>query len=141
MVLGVIRVATTRDKKAFHEKDEKLLLSFANQLAMQLAGVDKNSKDPAGGRIVRTADGQPSGVFLETAESLIYSKLAEAQDKRTADQIEKEKRKALNLAQQACLENGIATFHDSGALFKTIDFYKKTGRKNQRNSRLWVMIW
>lgn len=114
--------------------------SFANQLAMQLAGVDKNTQDPPGGRIVKTAEGEPSGVFLETAESLIYSKLAESQDKRTADQIEKEKRQALNLAQQACLKNGIATFHDAGALFGTIDFYKKMVMENKLNIRLWVMI-
>jgi predicted amidohydrolase YtcJ len=113
---------------------------FANQLAMQLAGVDKTTKDPAGGRIVRTANGQPSGVFLETADSLIYVKLEDAQHKLTPDQIEQEKREAFKLAQQACLENGIATFHDASASFETIEFFKKMVYENELNIRLWVMI-
>jgi predicted amidohydrolase YtcJ len=113
---------------------------LVNQLAMQLAGIDKNSKDPAGGRIVRTADGQPSGVFLENADYLINAKLQEAQNKRSPVQIEQEKREAFKLAQKACLENGIATFHDAGASFRTIEFFKKMLSENQMNIRLWVMI-
>ena len=113
---------------------------FANQLAMHLAGVDKSTRDPAGGRIVRTADGQPSGVFLESADALIYAKLEEAQQKRTSEQIDQEKREAFKLAQQACLENGVATFHDAGASFGTIDFFKKMVDENVLDIRLWVMI-
>ena len=46
-------------------------MSLANALAMKLAGVDKNTKDVPGGVIVRDADGNPTGMFKDGAQSLI----------------------------------------------------------------------
>ncbi len=46
-------------------------MSLANSLAMKLAGVDKNTKDVAGGEIVRDVGGNPTGIFKDTAESYI----------------------------------------------------------------------
>ena len=48
---------------------------LANAKAMQLAGVSKSTPDPAGGRIVRDAQGDPTGVFVDNAQLLIYSKV------------------------------------------------------------------
>lgn len=42
-------------------------MALANSLAMQFAKVDKNTKDVAGGEIVRNADGIPTGVFKDAA--------------------------------------------------------------------------
>ncbi|HZS56481.1 MAG TPA: amidohydrolase [Bryobacteraceae bacterium] len=44
---------------------------LANSLAMKLAGVDKNTKDVPGGVIVRDAEGNPTGIFKDAAQSLI----------------------------------------------------------------------
>ena len=44
---------------------------WANSAAMRLAGVDKNTPNPQGGEIVRDAQGNPTGLFLETAMDLI----------------------------------------------------------------------
>ncbi|MFN0277536.1 MAG: amidohydrolase [Pyrinomonadaceae bacterium] len=46
-------------------------MSLANSLAMKLAGVDKNTKEVAGGLIVRDANGNPAGVFKDTAQTYI----------------------------------------------------------------------
>src|SRR6185312_8375688 len=45
---------------------------FANAKAMQLAGITKATPDPFGGRIVRDARGEPTGVFVDNAMELIY---------------------------------------------------------------------
>jgi predicted amidohydrolase YtcJ len=46
---------------------------WANSLALQMAGVDRETPDPPGGRIERDEDtGQPVGVFKEEAMHLIY---------------------------------------------------------------------
>lgn len=42
-------------------------MALANSLAMRLAKVDKNTKDIAGGEIVRDAAGNPTGVFKDSA--------------------------------------------------------------------------
>jgi predicted amidohydrolase YtcJ len=46
--------------------------ALANSLAMKLAGVDRNTKDVPGGVIVRDSEGNPTGVFKDAAEGLIY---------------------------------------------------------------------
>lgn len=44
---------------------------FVNAQAMQLAGITKTTADPAGGRIVRDANGDATGVFIDNAMALI----------------------------------------------------------------------
>jgi hypothetical protein len=40
---------------------------WVNSYALQLAGIDANTPDPAGGQIVRCPDGSPNGILLEGA--------------------------------------------------------------------------
>jgi predicted amidohydrolase YtcJ len=44
---------------------------WVNSAALAMAGVDGSVADPAGGRIVRDADGQPTGLLLENATQLV----------------------------------------------------------------------
>ena len=53
-------------------------MSLANSLAMKLAGVNKDTKDVAGGLIVRDANGNPAGVFKDAAEGYIDRVIPEA---------------------------------------------------------------
>lgn len=46
-------------------------MALANSLAIKLSGVTKETKDPDGGLIVRDAQGEPTGVFKDSAEGLI----------------------------------------------------------------------
>lgn len=50
---------------------------LANSLAMKLAGVDKNTKDVAGGEIVRDAEGNPTGVFKDAAMDYVSKAIPE----------------------------------------------------------------
>ena len=45
--------------------------AWANSLALEIAGVDANTPDPPGGRILRYASGDPTGILLETAGGLV----------------------------------------------------------------------
>ena len=38
---------------------------------MQLAGITAATRDPEGGRILRDADGNPTGVFIDAAMDLV----------------------------------------------------------------------
>ena len=44
---------------------------LANALAMKLAGVDRHTQDVPGGVIGRDPDGNPTGIFIDAAKSLI----------------------------------------------------------------------
>lgn len=45
--------------------------TWVNSLALELAGVGAETPDPPGGRIVRYASGEPTGILLETAGALV----------------------------------------------------------------------
>lgn len=45
--------------------------TWANSLALEIAGVDGATADPPGGRILRYASGDPTGILLETAGGLV----------------------------------------------------------------------
>ena len=45
--------------------------TWVNSKALQIAGVDKNTPDPAGGEIVRDVDGNPTGVLKDNAQGLV----------------------------------------------------------------------
>ena len=51
---------------------------WVNTRAMQLAKITADTKDPAGGKIVRDAKGAPTGVFVDNAVDLIESAMPAA---------------------------------------------------------------
>ena len=44
---------------------------WANSLALQRAGITRDTPDPVGGEIVRDADGEPTGILRESAQDLL----------------------------------------------------------------------
>lgn len=46
-------------------------MGIANSKALAIAGVDRNTPDPPNGHIMRDAQGEPTGEFKESAQSLI----------------------------------------------------------------------
>ncbi|WP_055710895.1 amidohydrolase [Streptomyces torulosus] len=45
--------------------------SLVNSRALALAGVDRTTSDPAGGKIVRGSDGEPTGLLVDEAQGLV----------------------------------------------------------------------
>lgn len=113
---------------------------IANAKAMEMAGITRETPDPEGGEIVRDSARNPIGVFRETAMDSLYGAFNKSEEARTPEQIEAEKRRVIELAVRECLSHGITTFHDAGALLKTIDLYKELVTEGMLGIRLWVMI-
>ncbi|MGB3400250.1 MAG: amidohydrolase family protein, partial [Candidatus Deferrimicrobiaceae bacterium] len=67
--------------------------SFANARAMELAGITKNTPDPPGGEIVKDAQGNPIGVFRETAQGLLRAARNEYLDNRPEEENQAENRR------------------------------------------------
>ncbi|AKS35540.1 amidohydrolase [Mycolicibacterium goodii] len=51
--------------------------AWVNSRALELAGIDSHTVDPAGGRIVRDADGEPTGVLLDRAGDTVNALIPE----------------------------------------------------------------
>tara|TARA_B100000700_G_scaffold328725_1_gene447563 strand:+ start:1622 stop:3292 length:1671 start_codon:yes stop_codon:yes gene_type:complete len=104
--------------------------SLANAKAMEMFQVNKNSVDPDGGEIFRDISGNPTGVFNETAQSMITPPSNTFNDHL----------KALKLANDHAIENGITSFHDAGSDFKDIKAYKTLAENNELDLRLFIML-
>ncbi len=114
--------------------------SLANAKAMELAGITRATKDPAGGEIVRDEKGQPIGAFLETAKSLIRRAMGTAQAQLSPEEREARAIKAIAMASQECLSKGVTSFHDASVPSRTIELYKKLADEGQLLVRIYAMI-
>jgi len=114
--------------------------AIANARAMEMAGITKEMPDPEGGEIIRDTDGNPIGVFRETAMDTLDYALDIYLAQRTPAQVEADKRQAIQLATQECLAKGVTSFCDASSSFATIDLFKKMAEKGELGLRLWVMI-
>jgi predicted amidohydrolase YtcJ len=106
--------------------------SFANAMAMEMAGITRETPDPPGGEIVRDAEANPIGVFREQAQGLLS---AAAEGASPPDP-----RRLAELAVEEALSKGITTIHDPGVDFETIDMYKQMVDEGALGIRLYVMI-
>ncbi len=115
-------------------------MCLANAKAMQLAGVDRQTKNPAGGEILRDPSGEPIGIFRESAAGLIHAAWDRDRSNLTAEQVTAELDEAIRLAAAECLANGVTSFHDAGENFATIDHLRDLAESGKLPVRLWVMV-
>ncbi len=105
---------------------------FANARAMEIAGISDRTRSEAGGEIIRDSDGNPTGIFTENGQELIRRHIpggSEAQNRR-----------ALELAIQESLKNGITSFRDASSDGDAIALYRDFLEEGKLKIRLWVMI-
>ena len=111
---------------------------WANSAALRAAGIDRNTPDPADGRIERDADGHPSGTLHEGAMRLLREVVPRA-DQATVD-------RAL-LAGQAYLHSyGITSWQDAivGDYAELIDpgpAYVRAGQSGALTARVVGALW
>jgi hypothetical protein len=112
--------------------------TLANSKAIELAGIDVGgtTPDPVGGTIVRDANGNPTGVFIDAAQSLI-TRVIPSWPPLT----EEERRLCLQLGSQAVLASGLTVVHDaSGASMSEVnrrkDLYEQGLMKVRINNML-----
>lgn len=104
---------------------------WGNSLALELAGIDAEIADPAGGRIVRDDTGKPSGVFIGAAATLVAQNVPppRPEDRDTA----------FALAQQKLLANGVTAIADMGT--QLVDWMTYRRAADLGNLRLRIMAY
>lgn len=102
---------------------------WANSYAMKLAGVSADSASPAGGRIETLASSkQPSGVFVDSAQSLVEGKLPAPRPE--------DRDLALQKAQEILLRNGITGVADMGTSIEDWQSFRRAGDGGWLNMRI-----
>lgn len=106
--------------------------ALANTAALRAAGIDRSSVDPAGGKIVRDAAGEPTGVFIDNATNLV-ERAAPAESRET-------RKRRLQKAAQKIASEGIVEVHDAGADDLTIELLRELVDENSFPIRAYVML-
>lgn len=105
---------------------------WANQAAMELAGIDASTPDPDGGMIIRDSEGRPTGTFVDTAMRYITRHIP-------ALSIDDQKL-ALRRAMLALAEQGLTSVHDAGVSSATLQAYKELLDEGPLPIRVYVML-
>ena len=106
---------------------------WANSKAMALAGINKQTKSPVGGEIIKDAQGNPTGVFVDNAMALIENKISAL----TA----KEQRFALAKAMNSLASLGLTSIHDAGIDSKNLELFKQMANENELPIRINAMLY
>jgi predicted amidohydrolase YtcJ len=114
--------------------------SFVNAKAMEVAGITARTPNPEGGEIVKDAAGQPTGLLRETAQRLASAVFDSSRAARSAEEIDAERRRMVELAGAEALAKGVTSFHDAGSDFETIDFFRQLEGEGKLPIRLYVMV-
>jgi hypothetical protein len=113
---------------------------FANAKAMEVAGVSRETPDPRGGRVLRDASGDPTGVFEERAMDLITDAYQNWVQTMTPESRKDEWLAGIREAQEECLRKGITTFQDAGTKFREVTWYKELDAADSLRLNLWTML-
>ncbi|XYJ11089.1 amidohydrolase [Telluria sp. B2] len=105
---------------------------WANSRALAAAGITDKTPDPAGGKIVRDANGKATGVLVDAAQELITKVLPA--------QTEAEGRVALDRALGALAKVGVTSTHDAGLGVFEDRLYRVYADQGKLTARIYGMI-
>jgi predicted amidohydrolase YtcJ len=106
--------------------------AWVNSQALDIAGVDQDTQDPPGGRVVRDEAGDATGMLLEQAASIVSTVMP---DTGTPEYLERYIRTALDQYRRW----GLTGVHDAGTTFADIQILKKLLDAGELPVRVYAM--
>jgi predicted amidohydrolase YtcJ len=80
--------------------------AWANQRALEISNITKDTKDPQNGKIVRDErTGEPTGILLNRAQDLVAKRIPPMTLMQT--------KRAMQLAARECVRNGLTSVHEA----------------------------
>lgn len=105
---------------------------WANTKALQIAGVDDDTPDPIGGKIVRDSNGKATGVFVDKAMDIVDQKIPIP----TKDEI----RDAYLDAIKTLVALGMTSMHDAGITIAEAEVLISMADNRELDMRIYAMI-
>ena len=106
--------------------------AWVNGRALRLAGISGRTPDPPGGRLIRDAAGEPTGILVDAAQALVRRRIPPPDAAALEAQI-------LG-ADEECRRLGITMVHDAGADASLVEIYQRLVREGRLATRLYVML-
>jgi predicted amidohydrolase YtcJ len=106
--------------------------AWVNRRALELGGITAATKDPPGGRIIRDSAGNPTGVLIDRAQSLVAKHIPPPGPEQIRERIAR--------AARECARLGLTTVHDAGVGRAELDAYRVLIKAGRLPLRVYAMI-
>jgi hypothetical protein len=106
--------------------------AWASTSALAAGRIDDGTPDPAGGKILRDANGRATGVLVDTAMGAVRRAIP-APDRET-------RKRRLVLAVKECLSRGLTEVHDAGVDTETLELYEELAGEGNLPFRIYAMV-
>jgi predicted amidohydrolase YtcJ len=103
---------------------------LVNSLALKLAGITSATKNPPGGEIVRDAQGNPTGILKDSAQSLVSDKMPPISHERRT--------RAAKRALAYAARLGVTSVQAMSADYDDIRVYTELAERGELTSRIYV---
>ncbi len=105
---------------------------WVNAEALRRAHIDATTPDPPDGRLLRGADGAPTGVLIDGAMGLVLRHVPEPTDAQVRAWVAR--------AVDACHAVGLTGVHDAGATAQTVRVYRQMAAEGALPLRVHVLL-
>ena len=105
---------------------------WVNHEALRRAKIDKDTPDPAGGKIFRDPQGNPTGILLDQAAKLIYQVMPKQNLQETIELTQE--------ALQEALPKGITMIHNAVTFQDELDSFKVLAKEDALPVRIYAMV-
>ena len=105
---------------------------WANTTAIRIAGIDDDTPDPDGGKIIRDHNGHATGILVDKAMSLVQSHIPSP----AKDDIRAAHQKAIELL----VALGMTSVHDAGVDITEAEVYMSEANDGELNMRIYAML-
>ena len=107
--------------------------AWANQRALQLAGITKDTKDSENGKILRDEKtGEPTGILLNRAQALVEQHIPPMTLEQT--------KKAVEVAARECVRNGLTSVHDARVSPLMLEAFRELIREDRLPLRIYAIL-
>nr|WP_153866729.1 MULTISPECIES: amidohydrolase [Myxococcaceae] len=105
--------------------------AWVNGEALRRAGISRTTPDPEGGRILRGADGEPTGVLVDNAVDLVEHVMPPPTEAQLHER--------LTRALRRCAEVGLTNVHDAGMDLAAFDALRAWDAEGRLPLRVYAM--
>ena len=106
---------------------------WCNARAFELAGIDSQTPDPPGGKILRGADGGATGVLIDNAMDLVRRAMPALDQGRAAEE-------TILRSLRALVQLGLTAVHDASCGPERLELYRRLAEEGSLPLRIYAMI-
>ena len=105
---------------------------LVNSLGLKLAGIDRNTPEPAGGRIIRDAKGEPTGIVIDLGKELVQRVIPPPSNAAI--------RKMMRAGIEHGLRNGVTQAHSMGLDWDTHNALLRLRAEGETDMRFFSLV-